>query len=411
MYGLGLPTYSTYALMTAPLIRSGYQTQTGASAFALDWIGGGTFHSDHVGVRVGYADSVGLYGAVSEQRSGFFLSSVVRGQGSVLGQLQTGLDRVRLTDVLGLTSAYIRDIPYGAGTVGESERSLLPDSGSLRTIHLEQDNLLEGFDVCVAQAIAPIPQLHTAQLGVHTPGYHESRDGEGGRDGEGFRVLARAGMAALPAQAAFGVEAGMVWSARLEADATVAGDAETGFHIGFGLLYNDAEQLAMYPYTQNVLTYRYQMTGEFCRIQGEQTIRVQGRTADGRRGQLVELSLVYDGRAPVDGTVTATPQSPGVVLSWEGFADRGSDIDHYEVVFDEGTAAPYCSAGPHGAAPPPAPPSLGSAPSPRPSGCALSTRLATEATAPPWRPPHRRDRRPHHRSGDCWRRLRLECHP
>jgi len=263
MYGLGLPMYSAYALMAAPLVRSGYQTQTGASAFALDWIGGASYHNDHIGARVGYAGSAGLYAAVNEQNSGLYLSSVVRGQGSILGQLETGLDRLHLVDQLGLTSAFLRDIPYGAGVVEEAgARDLLPAAGSLRTVHFEQDNLFDYFDVHVSQTLKPVSQLHLAQVGLHTPDYHASRAGGDEEQGE-FRGLVRAGVARIPAQAAFGVEEGSLITLRAEGDVTVVGDGDAGFHINFGILYNDAEQLAMYPYAQNVLTYRYQMKGEF----------------------------------------------------------------------------------------------------------------------------------------------------
>lgn len=263
MYGLALPIYSAYALMAAPLVRSGYQTQTGASAFALDWIGGATFHNEHIGARVGYAGSAGLYAALAEQNTGLYLSSVVRGQGSLLGQLETGLDRVRLVPKLGLTSAFLRDIPYGGGTVSDTgASSLLAETGSLRTVHFEQDNVLERFDVHVAQTLKPVAQLHLAQLGFHTPNYHASREGRTEEQGE-FRGLVRGGIARIPAQAAFGVEEGSVITLRAEGDVTIVGDDQTGFHMGFGLLFNDAEQLAMYPYAQNVLTYRYQMKGDF----------------------------------------------------------------------------------------------------------------------------------------------------
>lgn len=263
MYGLALPIYSTYALMAAPLVRTGYQTQTGASAFALDWIGGATYENQHIGVRVGYAGSAGLYGAVAEQRTGVYLSSVVRGSGSVLSQLETGLDRIRLSDQLGLTSAFLRDIPYGAGTIDSGgPRALLPDTGSLRTLHLEQDNLFHLLDLHVAQTLRPVAQLHLAQVGLHTPDFHASRDGaEGSLGAAGFRGLARAGVARIPAQAAFGVESAQVVTLRAEGSASIPGDI--AFRVGYGILYNDAEQLAMYPYAQNVLTYRVRFEGDF----------------------------------------------------------------------------------------------------------------------------------------------------
>lgn len=76
-----------------------------------------------------------------------------------------------------------------------------------------------------------------------------------------------------------------------------------------------------------------------------QTVTVWGRAADGTKGALVTLGLQVDGRPPIDGSVSATAAEAGVVLEWEGYADFVSGIDHYEVVYAEGTAAPYCSNG------------------------------------------------------------------
>jgi len=266
MYGLGLPMYSVYALAAAPLLRTGYQTQTGASAFALDWIGGATYHDEHLGVRVGYAGSAGLYGSVNEQNSGLYLSSVVRGQGALLSQLETGLDRLpghKVAKGLGLTSVFLRDLPYGATAPTEdATRSLLPESGSLRTVHLEQDNLFRILDVHASQTLKPISQLHLAQLGLHTPGYHKGRNAaETGS--EEFAGLVRAGLVRIPAQAAFGIEEGQLITFRAEGKLQFASGSNGSAHVQYGVLYNDAEQLAMYPYAQNVLTYRLQMRGEF----------------------------------------------------------------------------------------------------------------------------------------------------
>jgi len=56
-------------------------------------------------------------------------------------------------------------------------------------------------------------------------------------------------------------------------------------------------------------------------------------------------TILLDTKDPTDGTVTATPGNTQVALEWTGFADTGSEIGRYKVVFAAGTVPPSCSEG------------------------------------------------------------------
>jgi uncharacterized delta-60 repeat protein len=56
-------------------------------------------------------------------------------------------------------------------------------------------------------------------------------------------------------------------------------------------------------------------------------------------------TILLDTIAPTNGTVTATPGAAQVTLEWTGFADTGSGIGDYKVVFSKGSAPASCSEG------------------------------------------------------------------
>ena len=56
-------------------------------------------------------------------------------------------------------------------------------------------------------------------------------------------------------------------------------------------------------------------------------------------------TIILDTKDPTDGTVTATPGDAQVALEWTGFADTGSGIESYKVVFAVGAAPLSCSEG------------------------------------------------------------------
>jgi hypothetical protein len=56
-------------------------------------------------------------------------------------------------------------------------------------------------------------------------------------------------------------------------------------------------------------------------------------------------TIILDTTAPVNGTVTATPDNEQITLNWSGFADALSDIDSYKVVYVDRAVPLSCSRG------------------------------------------------------------------
>ena len=266
----GQPMYAMPTLFLAPLARNGFSTQQGASAFALDWVAGATYNTDLVGFRAGYAGSRGLYANVAEAKLGLFASGLLGGggadqRGGLLGFFRGGLDRADLGRVLkgtGLTSLYVRDLPFGTQPATEAVAGdgLLGDAGRLRTTHFKQQNLGHHVDIEAAVATRPVRSLYDATLAIHSADYVEARGG-GTLDTEA-RFMVKGGLVTLPAQATLGLEGGRYFTGRVEAGFGGQGDEVDGT-VGMALLINDPELLALYPYAVNAVTYRIQGQGRF----------------------------------------------------------------------------------------------------------------------------------------------------
>ena len=78
---------------------------------------------------------------------------------------------------------------------------------------------------------------------------------------------------------------------------------------------------------------------------GARTLRAWFRDAAGNVSAPESVSFVVDMRAPTPTRLSATPILGGASLTWPDFIDAESGIDHYEVVWDVGGAAPLCDGG------------------------------------------------------------------
>lgn len=268
------PIYAMGALAVAPITGSGFTTQQGASAFAMDWVGGVSYTTNAASFRAGYAGSNGLYANFAENNLGLFASGLLGGRdtnGGALGFLKTGLDRLNWNRLLknkavGLTSLYIRDLPYGIepaeGAADQAEGGLLSAFGRLRTGHFEQFNIGRSVDLGATYTLAPVTRFYDASVALHSKDWTPPRKRELEDEAGGFIWYARGGLVDLPGQATLGIEGGQVFTARVEAgfggyDSDLAGEASIAF------LLNDPEVLALYPYAINSFTMRYQLVGEF----------------------------------------------------------------------------------------------------------------------------------------------------
>ena len=266
----GQPMYAGATLAFAPLARNGFSTQQGASAFALDWVGGITYDSPLLGFRGGYAGSRGFYGNVAERGVGLFLSGMLggsdRGSG-LLGFAKGGLDRTDVGAVIpqaGLTSAYVRDLPYGQEpapqVIAEEKAGLFGTAGRLRTVHLQQANIAGFIDLGGGYAFLPVPQLNDLSFSLHSPNFVPRRDGSG--PPEGFVWMARGGPVWIPGSALLGLEDGEYYQVRVEVGFQ-AGEGQEAMTFSGAFLLNDPELLALYPYAVNAPTIRLHFDGSF----------------------------------------------------------------------------------------------------------------------------------------------------
>lgn len=275
-----------YPMVSAPFVGI-WQRGDGVSSYSLDWIGGAHVDTAWFGARVGYTGIGGLYGSFDERTLGLFgtTSLPFAEQLSPWDFLSTGLDRFDLgrfganevARYVGMTSFFFRDLPFGeeldslaGGGGAEAEAKRVPTayvvggaqgdvfgdtfedlaSVRLRTLHFRQQNVYGWFDVDVSYALAPQVQVFEGMVAVHSPGYVPGRlvdATERRRELEpGF--LVRLGAVRLPPRYALGVEGGTFFSARAE--------WRTRDDFYFIALFNDPEQLALYPFATNAFSLR-----------------------------------------------------------------------------------------------------------------------------------------------------------
>ena len=82
-------------------------------------------------------------------------------------------------------------------------------------------------------------------------------------------------------------------------------------------------------------------------FEGELSLYAWSRDSIGNESEPVEASIIIDQTAPADGSLDIGQSDDSTVsISWEGYADYGTGIDHYIVVYTIDDAAPAsCSAG------------------------------------------------------------------
>jgi hypothetical protein len=249
------PMYGLIPLATAPLLPVDYHT--GSSAMTIDFLAGLYADLSIVELRGGYTRTRGWY-LYGQDRYLSLFGSLVLGSGPLTpgDVLRTGLEALSPADLakddtlepVGQTGAYYRDLPFGSSdAVGGSNR--------LRSAHLRQANLGRHVDVAVAYRLKPQASISEAQLAVHTADWRESAEADEEASGG---VLLQGGAVELPAQYTLGVEGGWVASFRFQAQVV----APTG-SFKFQMLFNDAEQLALYPFARNALSYDLVIDAQF----------------------------------------------------------------------------------------------------------------------------------------------------
>jgi hypothetical protein len=246
------PLYSTLSLPFSPFLAGEYRS--GAEGIGLDAVYGLWVDSRWVMAKAGYTKSSGFYATARDTTVGLFATAVLRpGDGSVpvfragIQKLDPGKADEDLRNI-GMPSLYYRDIPL-AQPVGVDDAEGV-EHQRLRTTHVEMEDIGRLVDLASAFRIRPEAGFSSGVAALHSKSYH-LRDGDEPDKAAGF-ALAEAGVVTLLEQPSLGVSGGPVPAFRLE----------TGFKgpkaaFTFHRQFNDAEQLALYPFARNALSVQY----------------------------------------------------------------------------------------------------------------------------------------------------------
>jgi hypothetical protein len=251
------PMVGYLAAVTLPIFGS-WQTGAGTSACAQDFIFGLTADVEVGTVHVGYTQSKGLYGGFTEPRLGLFGNLLLADRLRLVDQFIGGVRQVPLgsiDDKIGRPSLFARSLPLTEPEVDSADTTAAPTVESLLTGHFAQEGLGRVIDLRAAYAVKPVATLHQASVALTTPGYHLTTEDEDGGDPV-MGGLIEAGMVTLPDQYYYGLPGGRFLSFR----ATVGAETPT-MKGAISLMINDAEQLALYPFSRNAVTLQFGISG------------------------------------------------------------------------------------------------------------------------------------------------------
>jgi hypothetical protein len=270
---VGLTYMLAFSAAAAPLdlVVPGPTQFNGASAgLGLDWLAGATWNGRGAHAAAAYMGSRGGYASVAEDRFGFYAFGA---RTTYTGNLlQVGVDRAQLgflgdqaADLIGLSSVAYQDLPFtGAGlsaTPAEAEEdpSLAESLARLRAGQLQQRSLFRVADLMARYRFEPQAAVSDLTLGLHTPDFHSPRTGEV-EDRVG--ALVQGGFVSPPASWSQGNGPGRLPSGRLELAAQGEGRSAP-FEARVALLYNDPDQLQLYPFARNAVSWQALIKGGF----------------------------------------------------------------------------------------------------------------------------------------------------
>lgn len=254
------PAYVVGIAATAPLLDLLIPGDLDLGAIKLDYLLGARFDAELVQASAAWLGSKGGYAQLSEPTFGgyaFVAKSI--GEDAVW---QAGVDRLDpaglgaadLGEALGMTSLAYQQLPYNLAAPGAAQ---LPVIGRLRVTGVQQQNIARIADLAVRYRIEPEAALSEAALGLHTPGYHRPRVLDDDADEDRVGLLARGGFVSTPAVWSQGIAPARLPSGRLELD----GKADD-FLVRLAFLYNDPEQLQLYPFARGALSYQLTLRGD-----------------------------------------------------------------------------------------------------------------------------------------------------
>lgn len=247
------PTYALAVSAGAPawdLILPGELNRMGdGGGIRLEWLGGVSARLGSVGASAAYLSSVGGYAHLTESWSGAYVfAAASRGSDPVF---EAGFDRFAPdgAESVGLTSARYQDIPFLVAGVDSLTEQAAGLRERLRVGAFRQDNLFGYADVAARYRIAPTPSLSELAVGLHTLGFHPSREGEDDDYSE-WGVLLRGGYVTTPAVWSLGLAPATLPSGRVAVQYRID---EAAFSLQSHL--NDPDQLQLYPSLQGALSW------------------------------------------------------------------------------------------------------------------------------------------------------------
>ena len=256
MSGFVAPPYVLAGAGLSPVIDLMVPGTLDFGAARLDYVVGLTTGFGTVDVAAGYLGSRGGYLNITEQTLGAYaFGALPQGRPPIL---EAGVDRLQpggQASSLGMTSAAYQQLPF-LQDGDASPEAPAPLLYQLRVGSLQQENLLRVLDVGARYRIEPSPAISELGVGLHTPDFHAAR-------GDRFQpttigVLARGGFVTTPAAWAEGNGPERLPSARLEG--ILQGDGGRG---SLALLYNDPDQLQLYPFARGAFSYQFFLGAEF----------------------------------------------------------------------------------------------------------------------------------------------------
>ncbi|MBL8615086.1 MAG: hypothetical protein JNM72_05680 [Deltaproteobacteria bacterium] len=254
------PAYVVGIAATAPLLDLLIPGDLDLGAIKLDYLLGARVDAKLVQASAAWLGSKGGYAQLSEPTFGgyaFVAKSI--GEAAVW---QAGVDRLDpgglgaadLGEALGLTSLAYQQLPYSLAAPGGAA---LPVIGRLRVTGAQQQNIARVADLAVRYRIEPEASLSELAMGLHTPGYHKPRVRDDDEDDVPVGLLARGGFVSTPAVWSQGLAAARLPSGRVELN----GEADD-FLVRLAFLYNDPEQLQLYPFARGALSYQLTLRGD-----------------------------------------------------------------------------------------------------------------------------------------------------
>ena len=257
---VGLSVISTMVATTA-LALTPFTGRTsviqGSTSWATDFVAGATADLELVELRAGYTASRGWFLSAGEDRVGLFGNTVAKDDFSRFDQFSLGAKRVKWGKAsekgVGRSTAFARQVPMTEVQTVDAEGQPTTVADPLRTGHVRQEDLFGRLDLAFGYAVKPVPMVHDVAVAWHSRGFNEPVP-----SGASWRIAG--GMVQLPVQHYYGLDGGSYLNLRGEFASPVRVNGQDAGRLSLLVLFNDEEQLAVFPFATNAVSWRANFT-------------------------------------------------------------------------------------------------------------------------------------------------------